>query len=54
MSPVGESHGNVITNIGNDDYWKDFEKVINNYVDSVTLNNLVEKNKEDFGEMYYI
>ena len=54
LSPVGESHGNVITNIGNDDYWKDFEKVINNYVDSVTLSNLVEKNKEDFGEMYYI
>lgn len=54
LSPVGESHNNVITNIGNDDYWKDFETVINNYVDSVTLNTLVEKNKTDFGEMYYI
>ena len=54
LSPVGESHNNVITNIGNDDYWKDFETVINNYVDSVTLDSLVEKNKTDFGEMYYI
>ena len=54
LSPVGESHNNVISNIGNDDYWKDFEHVINNYVDSVTLNTLVEKNKADFGEMYYI
>ena len=54
LSPVGESHNNVITNIGNDDYWKEFETVINNYVDSVTLDSLVEKNNTDFGEMYYI
>ena len=54
LSPVGESHNNVISNIGNDDYWKDFEAVINNYVDSVTLEKLVEKNRSDFGEMYYI
>lgn len=54
LSPVGESHNNVVTNVGNDDYWKEFETVINNYVDSVTLENLVEKNKADFGEMYYI
>ena len=54
LSPVGESHNNVVTNVGNDDYWKNFETVINNYVDSVTLENLVEKNKADFGEMYYI
>ena len=54
LSPVGESHNNVVTNVGNDDYWKNFETVINNYVDSVTLENLVEKNKSDFGEMYYI
>ena len=54
LSPIGESNNNVISNVGNDDYWKDFEHVINNYVDSVTLNTLVEKNKSDFGEMYYI
>ena len=54
LSPVGESRNNVITNVGNDDYWKDFETVINEYVDSVTLEELVEKNRSDFGEMYYI
>lgn len=54
LSPVGESHNNVISNVGNDDYWKDFENVINNYVDSVTLETLVEKNRSNIGEMYYI
>ena len=54
LSPVGESHNNVISNVGNGDYWKDFENVINNYVDSVTLETLVEKNRSDIGEMYYI
>ncbi len=54
LSPVNTSHKNVITDIGNDDYWKDFEKVINDYVDSVTLDQLVEKNKENAGWMYYI
>ena len=54
LSPVGEFHNNVISNVGNDDYWKDFENVINNYVDSVTLETLVEKNRSDIGEMYYI
>ena len=43
LSPVGESQGNVISNVGNDDYWKDFGTVINDYVDSVTLEKLVEK-----------
>lgn len=54
LSPVNISHNNVITDIGNDDYWKDFEKVINDYVDSVTLDQLVEKNKENAGWMYCI
>ena len=54
LSPVNTIHTNVLTNIGNDDYWKDFEKVINDFVDSVTLDQLVEKNKENAGWMYYI
>ena len=36
------------------DFWKGFNEVINNYVDSVTLDKLVEKNKESAGWMYYI
>lgn len=54
LSPVGEQKTNVITDVGNSGYWKDFENVINQYVDSVTLDVLVEKNKEDSGWMYYI
>ncbi len=54
LSPVNTIHTNVLTDIGNDDYWKAFEKVINDYVDSVTLDQLVEKNKENAGWMYYI
>ena len=54
LSPVNTSHNNVITDTGNTDYWIDFEKVINDYVDSVTLDKLVEKNKENVGWMYYI
>lgn len=54
LSPINTIHTNVLTNIGNDDYWKDFEKVINDFVDSVTLDQLVEKNKENAGWMYYI
>ena len=54
LSPVNTASSNVVTDIGNDDYWSDFEKVINDYVDSVTLDKLVEKNKENVGWMYYI
>ena len=54
LSPVNTANNNVVTDIGNDDYWRDFEKVINDYVDSVTLDKLVEKNKENVGWMYYI
>ena len=54
LSPVGEQKSNVISDVGVNDYWKDFEKVINDYVDSVTLDTLVEKNKENVGWMYYI
>ena len=54
LSPVGEQKNNVISDVGVNDYWKDFEKVINDYVDSVTLDTLVEKNKENVGWMYYI
>ena len=51
LSPVGEQKNNVVSDVGVNDYWKDFEKVINDYVDSVTLEKLVEKNKESAGWM---
>lgn len=54
LSPVGEQKNNVISDVGVTDYWKNFETVINDFVDSVTLDKLVEKNKESAGWMYYI
>ena len=54
LSPVNHTQTNVVSNTGNDDYWKAFEKVINDFVDSVTPDQLVEKNKENAGWMYYI
>lgn len=54
LSPIGESKNNVLSNIGNDSYWKKFSDVINSYVDSVTLDELVNMNKEHYGAMYYI
>ena len=54
LAPVSHAKNNVITDSGNDEYWQDFADVINNYVDSVTLDKLVEKNNTDNGWMYYI
>ena len=54
LSPVGEKKNNVVTDVGNIEYWKNFEKVVNEYVDSVTLDKLVENNKEKSSLMYYI
>lgn len=54
LSPVTESENNVVSNIGIDQFWNDFEETINSFVDSVTLEQLVERNKMDYGTMYYI
>lgn len=54
LSPRGTTEGNVVSDVGNDDFWKDFEQSINQYVDSVSLDKLVEKNKQNDGYMYYI
>lgn len=54
ISLASYQDNNVVKNIGVTKFWKDFEKVINDYVDSVTLKQLVEKNKESNSWMYYI
>lgn len=54
LSPKGITEGNVVSNVGNDEFWTDFEIAINNYVDSITLEKLVEKNNQDNGYMFYI
>ena len=45
LSPCETSDGNLNT-VGNAAFWTDFEKVINDYVDSVTLESLALKNRE--------
>jgi len=47
LSPCGTKADRVVTNTGNIEFWNDFEKSINGFVDSVTLDVLVEKNNQD-------
>ena len=54
LSPRSNPEGNSVSNVGNDYFWNDFEKVINDYVDSINLGQLVEKNREFNGFDYYI
>ena len=54
LSPKGENEGNVLSNVGNDAFWKDFDDVINNFVDSITLETLSRKNREFNGFDYCI
>jgi len=54
LSPRSNPEGNSVSNVGNDSFWSDFEKVINDFVDSVNLGQLVEKNREFSGFDYYI
>lgn len=54
LSPRNQNDGNTIESAGSDDFWTGFENTVNNYVDSITLENLVHKNKEFVGFEYYI
>ncbi|MCQ2576091.1 MAG: Rrf2 family transcriptional regulator [Treponema sp.] len=54
LSSHGVHKGNTITNVGNQAFWQDFDKLINDYVDNTTLDILVEKNKADPGFEYCI
>lgn len=46
LSPRGQLEGNTISNLGNDCFWEDFEKVINDFLDNRNLQQIVDKNKE--------
>jgi Rrf2 family protein len=54
LSPKGISEQKTVSNVGNDYFWKDFERVINEFVDSITLEHLAEKNREFNGFDYCI
>ena len=54
LSPRGTTEGNTVSNVGNDTFWNDFDKAVNTYVDSVTLDQIAGKNREFNGYDYVI
>ncbi|MCR5725768.1 MAG: Rrf2 family transcriptional regulator [Treponema sp.] len=54
VSPVVLLDNNTIMSEGSKSFWKNFETVINEYVDSVTLDALVQRNKAFVGYDYSI
>ena len=54
LCPLGSFENNTIVSEGSRYFWKEFESTINNYVDSVHLDDLAEKNKEYVGYDYCI
>ena len=54
LCPLSNFENNTILSEGSRFFWKEFESTINNYVDSVHLDDLAEKNKEYVGYDYCI
>ena len=54
LSPRGASENNHLESEGNDFFWKEFTTNINNFVDSITLDELVQKNRAFVGYDYCI
>ena len=54
LSPRAENDGNTVESIGTEEFWKNFEITVNNFVDSVTLESLAKKSQEFTGYEYKI
>lgn len=54
LSPRGSSEGNTVSNVGNEGFWNEFDEVVNKFVDGITLEDVVEKNRQFVGYEYYI
>jgi len=54
LSPRGSTDVKAVKSSGNEDFWTGFEEAINNYVNSITLETIVEKSRENNGYMFYI
>lgn len=54
LSPRGTVESNIFSDVGNNAFWEDFEGAINNFVDSVSLDKILEKNRQNNGYMYNI
>lgn len=48
------TEGNQVSNVGNETFWQDFDKVVNDFLDNTSLASLVEKNKSFTGFDYFI
>ena len=54
LAPLTNFENNTIISEGSRYFWKDFETTINNFVDSIHLDDLTEKNKAYIGFDYCI
>ena len=54
LSPRGESESNHLDSVGNDFFWNAFAETVNNFVDSITLEELAKKNESFIGYEYCI
>lgn len=54
LSPRGTSDNKAVKSNGNEEFWSGFNKAINEYVDSITLEKIVEKSRENNGYIFYI
>ena len=54
LAPRGSSAGKAFKTCGNESFWSGFEKALNDYVDSVTLDKIVKTTRENNAYMFYI
>lgn len=54
LNPKAIASGRDLLSVGNDAFWDEFNNVINDYVNSITLEDIVQKNREFVGFEYCI
>jgi len=54
LSPRGNADEKAVKSSGNEEFWSEFDKTINDFVDSISLEKIVEKSRENNGYMFYI
>lgn len=54
LSPKGVAEGNTVSSVGNDFFWNEFNQTVNSFVDSISLEQIAEKNREFNGYDYII
>ena len=54
LNPKAIASGRDLLSVGNDAFWDEFNNVINDYVNSITLEDIVQKNRDFVGFEYCI